>query len=111
MEQCKDDLEREFYLQMTRKFGWTRNVLIHQIENRTYEKTLRSRTNFEQTLPAGVRDQAKLAVRDEYTFGFLELQAKHSERQLEQALTAHVESFLKEMGGMFTFLGSQYRLE
>jgi len=62
-------------------------------------------------LPAGVRDQAKLAVRDEYTFGFLELQAEHSERQVEQALTAHVESFLKEMGGIFAFLGSQHRLE
>jgi len=111
MEQCKDGLEREFHLRMTRKFGWTRNVLIHQIENRTYQKTLNSQTNFDQALPAGVRDQAKLAVRDEYTFGFLELQAEHSERQLEQALTAHVESFLKEMGGMFAFLGSQYRLE
>jgi len=37
MEKCKDDLEREFYLRMTRKFGWTKNVLIHQIENQTYE--------------------------------------------------------------------------
>jgi predicted nuclease of restriction endonuclease-like (RecB) superfamily len=47
MEKCKDDLEREFYIRMTRKFGWTKAVLIHQIENRTYEKTLlkRSRTN------------------------------------------------------------------
>lgn len=37
MEKCKDDLEREFYLRMTRKFGWTKNVLIHQIENQTYK--------------------------------------------------------------------------
>jgi len=29
MERCKDDLAREFYLRMTRKFGWTKNVLIH----------------------------------------------------------------------------------
>lgn len=40
MEKCKDDLDREFYLRMTRKFGWTKNVLIYQIENQTYEKTL-----------------------------------------------------------------------
>jgi len=25
-EKCKDDLEREFYIRMTRKFGWTKNV-------------------------------------------------------------------------------------
>jgi predicted nuclease of restriction endonuclease-like (RecB) superfamily len=35
---CKDILEREFYLKMTKKFGWTKNVLIHQIENHSYEK-------------------------------------------------------------------------
>jgi len=32
MEKCKDDLSREFYLAMATKFGWTKNVLIHQIE-------------------------------------------------------------------------------
>jgi predicted nuclease of restriction endonuclease-like (RecB) superfamily len=47
MGKCKDDLEREFYIRMTRKFGWSKNVLIHQIENQTYEKTLLSQTNFE----------------------------------------------------------------
>jgi predicted nuclease of restriction endonuclease-like (RecB) superfamily len=96
---------------MTRKFGWTKNVLIHQIENQTYEKTLLNQTNFEQTLLANIRDQAKLAVKDEYTFDFLELGDEHSERQLEQAILTKVEPFLQEMGGMFTFMGSQYRLE
>lgn len=111
MEKCKEDLEREFYLRMTRKFGWTKNILIHQIENQTYEKTLLNQTNFEQTLPENIRNQAKLAVKDEYTFDFLELGDEHSERQLEQAILAKVEPFLQEMGGMFAFVGSQYRLE
>ncbi len=111
MEKCKDDLEREFYLRMTRKFGWTKNVLIHQIENQTYEKTLLNQTNFEQTLSESIRNQASLAIKDEYTFDFLELADEYSERQLEQAILAHVEPFLQEMGGMFAFVGSQYRLE
>jgi predicted nuclease of restriction endonuclease-like (RecB) superfamily len=111
MEKCKDDLEREFYLRMTHKFGWTKNVLIHQIENQTYEKTLLNQTNFEKTLPEEIRNQAKLAVKDEYTFDFLELADEHSERQLEQAILTRVEPFLQEMGGMFAFVGSQYRLE
>lgn len=111
LEKCKDDLEREFYIRMTRKFGWTKNVLIHQIENQTYEKTLLNQTNFEQTVSEQIRNQAKLAVKDEYTFDFLELADEHSERQLEQAILARVEPFLQEMGGMFTFIGSQYRLE
>ncbi|MBD2252862.1 PDDEXK nuclease domain-containing protein [Nostoc parmelioides] len=111
LEKCKDDLEREFYIKMTRKFGWTKNVLIHQIENQTYEKTLLTQTNFNQTVPAEIRNQLKLAVKDEYTFDFLELADEHSERQLEQAILARVEPFLQEMGGRFTFVGSQYRLE
>ena len=111
LERCKDDLEREFYLRMTRKFGWTKNVLIHQIENQTYEKTLLNQTNFDVTLSDDIRDRAKLAIKDEYTFDFLELGDEHSERQLETAILAQVEPFLREMGGMFAFVGSQYRLE
>ncbi len=111
LEKCKDDLEREFYIRMTRKFGWTKNVLIHQIENKTYEKTLLNQTNFDQVVPEEIRNQAKLAVKDEYTFDFLELGDEHSERELEQAILARVEPFLQEMGGMFAFIGSQYRLE
>jgi predicted nuclease of restriction endonuclease-like (RecB) superfamily len=111
LEKCKDDLEREFYLRMTRKFGWTKNVLIHQIENQTYAKTLLNQTNFDANLPEAVRDPAKLAVKDEYTFDFLELGDEYSERQLETAVLERVEPFLQEMGGMFTFVGSQYRLE
>jgi predicted nuclease of restriction endonuclease-like (RecB) superfamily len=110
LEKCKDDLEREFYIRMTQQFGWTKNVLIHQIDNQTYEKTLLNQTNFDSTLTTEIIQQAKLAIKDEYTFDFLELGDAHSERQLEQAILSRVEPFLHEMGGMFTFVGSQYRL-
>jgi predicted nuclease of restriction endonuclease-like (RecB) superfamily len=111
LAKCKDDLQREFYIRMTQKFGWTKNVLIHQIENKTYEKTLLNQTNFDRTLSEEMRDRAKLAVKDAYTFDFLELADEHSERELEKAILTRVEPFLREMGGMFTFVGSQYRLE
>lgn len=111
MERCSDLLEREFYLRMTRKFGWSKNVLIHQIENQSYEKSLLGQTNFDQVLTPALRVQAKLAVRDEYTFDFLELGEEHGERELERALIARIENFLRAMGGMFAFMGSQYRLE
>jgi len=111
MERCKDDLEREFYIRMTRKYGWTKDVLIHQIDNRSYEKTMSGQTNFNKTLSPEIRTQAKLAVKDEYTFDFLELGEEHSERELERAILAKMERFLREMGGMFSFIGSQYRLE
>ena len=111
ISKCKAPLEREFYLRMTRKFGWSKNVLIHQIENQSYEKSLSGQSNFDQALTPEQRDQAKIAVKDEYTFDFLELAEEHSERELERALISRVEDFLKAMGGLFAFMGSQYRLE
>jgi len=75
MSKCKDPLERKFYIRMTRKFGWTKNALVHQIENQSYEKSLLGQTNF------------------------------------DQALIARIEDFLRAMGGMFSFMGSQYRIE
>lgn len=111
MEKCKDDLEREFYLRTTRKFGWTKNVLIVQIENDTYKKTLLNQTNFETTLPAEIQSQAKLAIKDKYTFDFLGLGDRHLEKELEKEILLKLEAFLREMGGMFTFIGSQYRIQ
>jgi len=111
MEKCHDAKQREFYIRMTGKFGWTKNVLALRIQDQAYEKTMLGQTNFEKTLPEPLKNQAKLAVRDEYTFDFLELGEEHGERELERAIIARIEQFLREMGGMFAFMGSQYRLE
>lgn len=111
LERCSDPLEREFYIRMTKKFGWSKNVLIHQIENQSYEKLILSQTNFDRALTPELRAQAKLAVMDEYTFDFLELGEKHSERELERALIGRIEDFLRSLGGLFAFVGSQFRLE
>ncbi len=111
IQRCKDPLEREFYIRMTRKFGWSKNVLIHHIENQSYEKTLLGQTNFDEAVTPELRSQAKLAVKDDYTFDFLELGEPHAERDLERAMVARIEEFLRAMGGLFAFVGSQYRLE
>ncbi len=111
LEKCSDPLEREFYIRMTRRMGWSKNILIHQIENKTYEKTMRNHTNFEKTLPPKNKERAHLTVKDEYTFDFLRLGEEHSEDELEKALLSKMNRFLVEMGGVFAFIGSQYRLE
>jgi predicted nuclease of restriction endonuclease-like (RecB) superfamily len=111
LEKCKHTQEREFYLRMTKRQGWSKLVLINHIESDTYRRFLTNQTNFDQTLPAEVRNKAKLTVKDEYIFGFLELGDDFSERQLETAVLAKVGPFLREMGGLFTFVGSQYRLQ
>jgi predicted nuclease of restriction endonuclease-like (RecB) superfamily len=111
LARCKDDLEREFYLRATARFGWTKAVLQHQVDNKSYEKYLLNQTNFDQTLSPSLQAQAALAVKDHYTFDFLDLADEHSERQLELALVANLRRFLAEMGGAFAFIGNQYRIE
>jgi predicted nuclease of restriction endonuclease-like (RecB) superfamily len=108
---CKDDLEREFYLRATARFGWTRAVLQHQVDNRSYEKYLSNQTTFDQTLSPALRAQAILAVKDFYTFDFLNLAKAHSERTLERALVNNLRRFLAEMGGACAFVGNQRRIE
>jgi len=110
-EKCKDQHQRHFYLLMTKRYGWTKNVLIHQIEKQSFEKTVIGQTNFEENLPENLRSQAILAVKDDYAFDFLELGEQHSEYQLEQAILQNIRQFLVEMGGDFCFIASQFPLE
>lgn len=110
MEKCKDDLQKEFYLQMTIRYGWTKRILTNFIETQTYEKYLLNQTNFDMTLPEERKTQAKLAVKDEYSFDFAELSPEYSEHELEMQLVNNVRAFLIEMGGDFTFIGNQYHL-
>lgn len=111
MQRCKNNIQREFYIKITKKFGWTKDVLINQLEAGAFERFMANQTNFDKAVPEKYRHQAKLAVKDEYTFDFLELGEEHSEKELERALLDNVRKFLIEIGGYFTFVGNQYRLE
>jgi len=111
IQKCKDKLEREFYIQMTKKFGWTYRVLDNHPDNKAYEKFLLNQTNFDQTIVEKYKHQAKLAVKDEYNFDFLEMGENYSERDLEIGLVNKIREFLAQMGSDFTFIGNQYKLE
>lgn len=110
MTKCKDVQERRFYILTTKKFGWTKDVLINQIENKSFEKFLLNQTNFDSTVPEKIKDQAKLAVKDSYSFDFLELGNEHSEHELEIELVKNIRKFLLEMGTNFAFIGNQFKV-
>lgn len=111
MTKCKDTRQRQFYILATRKFGWSKDALIHKIEWQAYEKYLLGQTNFEVTLPETVKNQAVLALQDEYVWDFIGLGEKYSEAELEQAILQNIRAFLMDFGSDFSFLGNQYRLE
>ena len=110
MEKCKDDLQREFYIQMTKRYGWTKRILTNFIEAQTYEKYLLNQTNFDLTIPVEQRVRAKLAVKDEYTFDFTKLSPEYFKHKLEMQFVNNIRAFWTEMGGGYTFIGNQYYL-
>jgi predicted nuclease of restriction endonuclease-like (RecB) superfamily len=71
------------------------------IDNKIYEKYLLGQTNYDTTLPEEIRKKAVLAIKDAYTFNFLDLSSDHSERELESALVNNIRAFLLEMGNQF----------
>lgn len=111
LDKVKDPKERLWYVQQTIEHGWSRNVLVHQIESGLYRRQGKAITNFQRTLPAPQSDLAHSLIKDPYLFDFLTLGPKAQERDLERALLEHLRDFLLELGAGFAFVGSQYRLD
>ncbi len=111
LTKCKDTQERRFYILATKRYGWTKNVLLHQIEAKAFENYLLGQSNYDQTLPDTIKQQAVLALRDDYSLSFLDIVGEHSEHDLEAAIVRNIRAFLMEFGHDFSFVGNQYRLE
>jgi len=109
----KNRAERLWYIRETVKNGWSRNVLVHQIENTLYQrqKISSKSTNFLTTLPAPQSELAQQTIKDPYIFDFLNLAHDARELELQKALINHITKFLLELGSGFAFVGSQYHLE
>ena len=111
LEVVQEPAERAWYAQQTIEHGWSRNVLVAQVESGLYLRQGRAVSNFAHTLPAPQSDLAQQLLKDPYTFDFLALGSAAQERELERSLLAHVRSFLLELGKGFALIGSQYPLE
>lgn len=111
LESLDDPHTREWYARGTLQHGWSRNVLIHQIESGLHKRAGAAITNFERTLPPPQSDLAQQMTKDPYTFDFLMLAEDARERELEQGLLEHLRAFLLELGVGFAFVGRQFHLE
>jgi predicted nuclease of restriction endonuclease-like (RecB) superfamily len=111
LEKAKRPQERLWYAHKTVMNGWSRNVLVMQIESELYQRQGGAITNFEQALLKPQSDLAHQLLKDPYNFDFLMLTEDAQERELERALVDHIRDFLMELGLGFAFLGSQYPIE
>ncbi|MCU0419830.1 MAG: PDDEXK nuclease domain-containing protein [Cyclobacteriaceae bacterium] len=111
LDKVKEPEVRVFYIQKAVENGWTRDMLVNQIESGLYKRQGALIHNFKQTLPDYQTDLAQQLFKDPYQFDFLMLGAAARERDLENAIINHITKVLIELGDGFAFMGRQYRLE
>ena len=111
IDKLKTQEQRLWYAEKTTENGWSRDVLVYQIESNLFQRQGGAITNFDRTLPQAQSDLANQLIKDPYSFEFLPVQEDAQERELEQSLVTHIRDFLMELGVGFSFVGSQYHLE
>ena len=110
LPKVKDEATRAFYILETVANGWSRDVMLLQVDNDYVKAKGKAVTNFDNTLPPPQSDLAKYAFKDPYKFSFLGTVALQNELDLEKSLASKVTDFLLEMGRGFAFVGRQYHV-
>jgi predicted nuclease of restriction endonuclease-like (RecB) superfamily len=108
LAKIKDLTIADFYLKGTVAYGWSRDILVMQIEQRLHEREGKSVTNFQTALPKPQSDLAQQTLKDPYIFDFMTLAKDAKEQEIERQLIQHIAHFLMELGKGFAFMGSQY---
>lgn len=109
MQKLSDTQTRLWYAAAAVEHGWSRNVLVRQIETRLHERSGQAISNFKAVLPAADSDLLQQTMKDPYIFDFVAMTDRHNEAELESKLVDHVEKFLLELGQGFAFVGRQVR--
>jgi predicted nuclease of restriction endonuclease-like (RecB) superfamily len=107
--------KRTFYATKAVENGWTRDMLLNQIENRLYETQKLATTdsalsnNFSKALPAYDSELALQLFRDPYNLDFIRMTEKAKEKDLEDALMQNVIKLLLTLGDGFALMDRQKR--
>ena len=110
LPKVKDEAERAYYITETAQNGWSRDVMLLQIDNGYIYAKGHAINNFEQTLPPPQSDLARYIFKDPYNFSFIGTVALQNELDIEKSLTSKITDFLLEMGRGFAYIGRQYHI-
>lgn len=110
LPKVKDEAERAYYITETAQNGWSRDVMLLQIDNGYIHAKGHAINNFEQTLPPLQSDLARYIFKDPYNFSFIGTVALQNELDIEKSLTSKITDFLLEMGRGFAYIGRQYHI-
>ena len=103
--------ERNWYAAAAVEYGWSRNVLLNMMMNRSMERTGTAPSNFTHQLASPDSELAQQMAKDPYNFEFLGLSGEVAERELENALTSRITETLQELGPGFSFVGRQVHFD
>ena len=90
LDKLDDRPRRDWYASSAVEFGWSRDLLLNHIKNRTLERTGAAPSNFVDRLTSADSVLAQQIAKDPYVFDFLDLTAGAAERDFEQALTDRI---------------------
>ena len=110
LPKVKDEAERAYYITETAQNGWSRDVMLLQIDDGYIHAKGHAINNFEQTLPPLQSDLARYIFKDPYNFSFIGTIALQNELDIEKSLTSKITDFLLEMGRGFAYIGRQYHI-
>jgi predicted nuclease of restriction endonuclease-like (RecB) superfamily len=115
VRRSRSEEARSFYETEALRGGWSVRQLERQINTQFYERTALSKNKAAMLIKgARLKPEDRVSPEEEiknpYILEFLGLKDEYSETELEEALIRHLESFLLELGGDFTFVARQKRL-
>jgi len=90
LEKLEKSEERLWYARAAAASGWSRDILVLQIEQEAHRRQGKTITNFKKTLPPSHSDIAAQIFKDPYLFDFLGTADPRREREVEQALVDHI---------------------
>lgn len=112
----KDQLKREFYIEMCLMERWSVRTLRNRIDSMLYERTAISKKP-EELIEIEIKNiresgviEPSLILKDPYILNFLGVKDHYMEKDLEDAIARELEFFLLELGVGFTFIARQKRI-
>lgn len=105
---CKSDVEREFYMRLCIREGYSKRELERQINSGYYERYMLSK---EKLLPESVKGLKENPFLDSYIIEFLDLPKNFKESDLRKGLIQNMKDFILEVCKDFTFIDEEYRVQ
>lgn len=112
MDKVKEREQYIWYVKKTIENGWTRDVLVHQIEYNLYSRNITTNKiqNFRNVLPDKQSELAIQTMKDPYIFDFIQFRENMVEMDIEKELINNISKLLLELGTGFAYIGEQYPL-